>query len=316
MLNHFSTKQTNNSSIFFEWSEFEQKVKSELSFPDGCVFTSEVFSINKGIGFENVSIFVESRISNSELDELKKSGCKKILLRCAGSDMLNCEYAKSIGIKVFRVASYSPESIAEFVFALILNLARNLNHQRRLHTKLEEKRDLKSLGFSLKGKTLGIHGYGKIGRSVAHIARNGFQMKVLYFDPYYEGLTRDTRVADLSELYLRSDIVSIHVPLCSETKNLVGKKLLKNVKERFMLINTSRGGVLNSKEIKELLQSKIIDFLGVDVWRSYDDFDKDLLKENIIQTDHVAFLTEESIISILNQTLNSLAGNPSAQNII
>lgn len=230
--------------------------------------------------------------------------------------MLNCEYAKSIGIKVFRVASYSPESIAEFVFALILNLARNLNHQRRLHTKLEEKRDLKSLGFSLKGKTLGIHGYGKIGRSVAHIARNGFQMKVLYFDPYYEGLTRDTRVADLSELYLRSDIVSIHVPLCSETKNLVGKKLLKNVKERFMLINTSRGGVLNSKEIKELLQSKIIDFLGVDVWRSYDDFDKDLLKENIIQTDHVAFLTEESIISILNQTLNSLAGNPSAQNII
>lgn len=305
-------------TVFFEWSDFEQKIleQSKLNLPLNTKFFADKFNISNAIGFKNISIFVDSKITNEELLELKQAGTQKILLRCAGFNMLDCNYAKEIGIEVFRVASYSPESIAEFVFALILMLARNLNLQQELHTQFKNQRSINAMGFTLKGKTLGLHGYGKIGKEVADIARNGFKMNVQFFDPFVKDEQPDKQLNSLEELYLTSDIISIHVPLITETKGIVNAALLSNVKERFMLINTSRGEIVNSVDIENLIRSKKIDFFGTDVWQSDDKFDPDLLIDNTFQSYHVAFFTEEAVLSILNQTIENLNGSAKKENII
>ena len=197
---------------------------------------------------------------------------------------------------------------------MILSLARKHVTERKKHEKLQNGRTIESLGFTLKGKTLGLQGYGAIARDVAEIAREGFKMNILYFDPFVKESYKDTKVDSLEELYALSNIVSVHVPLVNSTRESVNKDVLSNVKDDFMLINTSRGMVLNSQDIIEFLKNGKLSFLGVDVWGSDDHFSSDLLRRNVFQTDHVAFYTEEAVKSILEQTLKSLHSNPASDN--
>ena len=305
------------NSIFFFWSDFESFVANEHNIDLSEVkLTSEKFNLKEALGFKNVSIFVDSRISEDDLVALKTNGCECLLLRCAGFNMLNVEKAKEIGLKVFRVASYSPESIAEFVFALILNLARKMNLQRRQHSTMQNGRSLDSMGFALKGRILGLHGYGKIGREVSNIARNGFGMKVHFFDPFIDKSDNDTKVLDIYELYKTSDIVSIHMPLNDETKHSVNFDLLSKAKDGIMIVNTARGGLIESEAMIKYLDSGKVSYFGTDVWGDDDKFDERLYRDNTFQADHVAFFTDEAVYSILEQTMDSLSGRPLECNIL
>lgn len=308
------------SSIFFDWHDFEQSVveKYQLQLPEGATFVTEPFSIDKALGQENVSIFVDSKISNVELDQLQQSGCQRILLRSAGFNMLDVEYAKSLGLKVFRVASYSPESIAEHVFALLLSIVRNLNVERDKHEKGINKRTIDSMGYTLQGKTMGIYGIGKIGSAVFRIAQ-GFGMKLLFFDKYVDEYEGATKLNSLKELFEQSDVVSIHVPLTDETRYSVNDEVFGCIKRKLVLVNTSRGDVVEPEAVISALDTGKLFGLGVDVWDSGDiddKFDSRLLRDNVMQTQHIAFFTEEAVQSILEQTLASLADQAAEQNVL
>jgi D-lactate dehydrogenase len=305
-------------TIFFDWHDFEQAVveKFGIDIPDDITFSENNYSLEEALGFEAVAFWPESKMEANDLNQLKENGLKKIFARSAGFNNIPFEEAKDMGIRVYRVAAYSPESIAEHTIALMLNLARKLNQQRNLHIQGSNGRTTENMGFLLHGKTLGIYGYGHIGQAVAQIARNGFGMKIKFYDPFVNEHTNDEPVENLEQLFSESDVVTVHSVLNDETRNSVNKNLFANVKDPFMLINAARGGILKSEDIIDLLDDGTISFLGVDVWGDDDKFDERLLRDNVIQTDHVAFFTEEAVKAIINQTLESWSGNPLEENIV
>lgn len=305
-------------TIHFTWGDQEDFIvnKYDLKLPEDHDTLSTPFDIEKAIGYEAVTVKVGSFIGKDEIDTLVKNGCKTIVIRCAGFDMVDVDYAVGNGIKVYRVASYSPESIAEFAITLMLALTRKIMIQRDQHARGQNGRTLKNMGLLLKGRTLGLHGYGKIARHVAKIARDGFGMQIQFYDPYFQGKSPDQQVNDLKSLYSSSDIVSIHVPLNDETKGSVNSDLFDDVPEDFMLINTSRGLVVNSGDIKQLFKKGKIQFLGVDVWNADDSYDEELLTDRSIQTDHVAFFTETAIYQQILQSIESLNGEPRTVNVL
>jgi len=305
-------------TLFFEWSDYDQAVatKHQISLSKDYDFTEEAFNLKKVTGYEAISIKSFSRISNTELEELKQNGVKTIALRIAGFNGLDVEYADKIGLKVYRVAAYSPESIAEFAMTLMLTLARKMPLNRKLQEEGKNLRSLEQMGFLMKGRKLGLHGYGKIARSLAKIARDGFGMQVSFFDPFFKGETADTRIEKIEDLYSQNQIVSVHVPLMDTTAKCVNYDLLKNCPKHFMLINTARGGVLCSDSVKKALKEGKIEFLGVDVWGDTDKMDADLLTNNSVQAHHVAFFTEEAVHSMISQAIESIEGNPRPENIL
>jgi D-lactate dehydrogenase len=305
-------------TIFFEWADYEQKVleKNQIALPEGSKCVEDTFDINLVEDQEAISIKTFSRISNADLDNLKQKGVKKIALRIAGFNMLDVDYASKIGFEVSRVAAYSPESIAEFAMALILTLARKMTLNRKLQEQGKNIRALDQMGFLLKGKKLGLHGYGKIARSLAKIARDGFGMQVSFFDPYFKGETVDKKVENLQDLYSQNQIVSVHTPLMDATAKCVNYDLLKNTPQHFMLINTSRGGVLCNDSVKKAIKEGKIEFIGVDVWGEDDAMDKELLTDKSFQSYHVAFFTEEAVYSMITQCLEAIEGKTRPENVL
>jgi len=299
------------STIFFEWAEYERSVNNEINLDfSQAELVSDRFSLDRALGKEVISIFVDSKITDDDLRKLKDAGLKKIAVRSVGTDMLNVELAKELGINVFRIASYSPESIAEHVYALLLGLVRNLNVQRELHEKEMHTRTTREMGRTLHGKTLGIYGVGRIGSIVAEIAK-GFGMQIVFFDKFVESLEGASKVGSLQELVGRIDFLSIHVPLTDETRYSINSEVLNSAKQGMILINTSRGDVVDSNALVAALDSGKLSGAGVDVWDSGvvdDRFDKRLLRDNVIQTQHVAFFTYEAVKEILEQTWQNIWG--------
>lgn len=304
--------------FFFEWADYEELIERKFNIPisDTIVKISDSYSNSWNQPCECISIKSKSILDQKSLNHLRDLGCKKILLRIAGFNNVDVEYATSLGMEVYRVAGYSPESIAEYTIMLILTLARKYNNNFQNLIDGTMTKQISQMGFLLEGKTLGLHGYGKIARHVAHIARNGFGMKIKFYDKYFDDSSVDARVDTLEQLYFESDIVSIHIPLNEETKHVVDKSLFTNVRPEFMLINTSRGEILKSNDIKELFKAGTIKYLGVDVWGADDRFDYDIQSNNSFQSYHVAFFTEEAVKSMIEQTMESLNGRPRPENIL
>lgn len=305
-------------TIFFEWSDYDQAVatKHNIQLPPDSTTTEDTFSLEAAKGYQAISIKVFSRISNQDLDTLKANGVEVIALRVAGFNMLDVEYADKIGLKVYRVAAYSPESIAEFAVTLMLALARKIPLNLKYQQQGRNARDLTQMGFLLKDRKIGLHGYGKIARATAKILRDGFGAKVSYYDPFFTAESPDTKVESLEELYSKNQIVSIHIPLMKETEKCINYSLLKNTPKHFMLINTSRGGVLCNDSVKQAMKEGKIEFLGVDVWGDNDSMDPDLLSDKTIQTYHVAFFSEEAVYSMITQAIESIMGNPRSENVL
>jgi D-lactate dehydrogenase len=305
-------------TIFFEWSDYDQAVAQShnIELPTGSTTTPDTFSLEAITDQEAISIKFFSNISNQELDRLKEKGVKIIALRVAGFNMLDVDYADKIGLKVYRVAAYSPESIAEFAVTMMLSLARKMPLNRSYQEAGRNARDLTQMGFLLKGRKIGLHGYGKIAQSTAKILRDGFGAKISYYDPFFKGESIDKKIDSLQELYSQNQIVSVHVPLMKETEKCVNAKLFKDCPENFMLINTSRGGVICRDSVKQAMKEGKIKYLGVDVWGDKDNMDPDLLTEDSIQTYHIAFFTEEAVHSMITQSIDAITGNPRPENIL
>jgi len=269
-----------------------------------------------------VCVFVNDVVNREILDELKKLSIDTVALRCAGFDQVDYQYAKSLGIRVFRVPAYSPHSVAEHTLALLLSV------NRKIHRAYNRTRDNNYsleglLGFDLYSKTIGIIGTGKIGAIVAEICR-AFGVQVLLYDKY-PNLDLAGRISaqyvDLEFLLQNSDIISLHCPLSTETYHLLNKQAFTKMKDGVIIINTARGGLIDSEALVEAIKLGKVKAAGLDVYefeREY--FFKDLSNQvvkdpllaqllsfnNVIITPHQAFFTVEALTAIAQTTIANI----------
>lgn len=272
-------------------------------------------------GFDGICIFVNDKVDATVIDALKTNGIKFIALRCAGFNNVDLKAAKAKDIKVYRVPAYSPEAVAEHAVALILTLNRKThkayNRVREGNFSLE-----KLTGFNLFGKTIGVIGTGKIGIAFCKIML-GFGCKLIAYDIIQSDYLKTLGVhyCSLDELLANADIVSLHCPLTTQTKHLINEGSINKMKQQVMLINTSRGGLLHTKDTITALKKGKIAYLGIDVYEQEQDlFFKDLSEElildddisrlltfpNVLVTAHQAFLTEEALTQIAQITLKNI----------
>lgn len=272
-------------------------------------------------GFDAICTFVNDHLTKDLLEKLAGYQVKKVALRCAGFNQVDLEAAQSQGVTICRVPAYSPEAVAEHAFALILTLS------RKTHKAYNRVRDANfSLvgltGFNLNQKTIGVIGTGSIGKAFIRIAE-GFGCKVLAYDLYpdEELQARGLAYVPLDELLAQSEIISLHCPLTEDTHHLINKKSLKLMKKGVTIINTSRGGLIHTKDAIRALKEELIGFLGIDVYEQeenlfFQNLSEEILHDeqiarlmtfpNVLITGHQAFLTHEALHEIARVTLHNL----------
>lgn len=268
-------------------------------------------------GCDAVCVFVNDMITEKVIDGLVLSGVKLIALRCAGFNNVNIEYAYG-KIHVVRVPAYSPYAVAEHAIALLLTSV------RRIHKAYNRTKDfnfsLSGLtGFDLHGKTVGVIGTGKIGKKFIDIGL-GFGMNVIAYDRYPSDDKR-IKYVSLDELWNESDVISFHCPLTEENWHMVNSESIEKMKKGVVLINTSRGALIDSAALLEGLKSRKIGAACLDVYEEesnvfFHDFsghivDDDILARlismpNVIVTSHQAFLTEEALANIADTTFKNI----------
>lgn len=315
---------------FFEIKKWEEEYVRERLKGHRISFFKESFSskfINKIKDFDCIVSFIYSDLNKDNLSKLPK--LKFIATMSTGFNHIDMEYCKNKRISVSNVPFYGANTVAEHTFALILSLSRNI------HTAIEKTRkndfSLDGLmGFDLKGKTLGVIGPGNIGQNVIKIAK-GFEMNVLSY-----GEKRDMELsrrlgfswADLDNLLKNSDIITLHVPLNNNTKNLINIRNIKLMKKGAFLINTARGEIVDTSALLYGLDKKILAGAALDVLEGEEDIKEEkellhgrlnkkdkkiynenrrLLKEkNVIITPHCAFYTKEALERILDTTIDNI----------
>ncbi len=271
-------------------------------------------------GFKAVCVFVTDKIDKKCIEKLAKIGVELIDLRSAGYNNVDINSAKSNNVKVLRVPAYSPQAVAEHAVAIIMTLNRKTH--KAYNQVRENNFSLQNLmGFNLFGKTIGIVGTGKIGRAFCNIML-GFGCKIIAFDiKENEGLkNKGVQYKTFNELLSESDIISIHCPLNTETNHLFDKKAFNKIKNGAMIINTSRGAIINSEHAIEALKKEQIGYLGIDVYENEGDlFFKDLSQtviqddvferlssfNNVLITPHQAFYTKEALTEIAKITIKN-----------
>lgn len=285
-------------------------------------------------GFSAVSCFVTDDLTQAVLEQLKQGGTRLIALRSAGFDHVDLEAAHRLGLTVTRVPTYSPYAVAEFAVGLILSLNRKIH---RAHARVREQNfSLEGLmGFDLHGCTVGIVGTGNIGSVFARIML-GFGCRVLANDPVpNENCTQlGVRYVSPVELYEQSDIVSLHCPLTKQTRHLVDDTALAAMKKGVMLINTGRGGLIDTAAVIRALKSNKIGYLGIDVYEREDllffrDLEDTIINDdvfarlqtfpNVLITGHQGFFTREGLTSIASITLDNISAfghGQSAVNVV
>jgi len=273
-------------------------------------------------GHPVICAFVNDDLRGPVIRALADHGVGLIALRCAGYNNVDLEAAKDCGLDVVRVPAYSPHAVAEHAFALISTLNRKTH---RAYARVREGNfSLGGLvGFDLFGRTLGVVGTGKIGRCTAEIAR-GFGMRVLAYDAFpNEELARQVGLeyVELDRLLERSDIVSLHAPLNPETYHLLDAERIERMKQGAMLINTSRGGLVDASALIDALKSGRIGAAGLDVYEEESEYffedrsdrviTDDLLARlitfnNVLITSHQAFLTTDALSNIATTTRDNI----------
>ncbi|HHL2560776.1 TPA: 2-hydroxyacid dehydrogenase [Yersinia enterocolitica] len=273
-------------------------------------------------GCDAVCIFVNDDACRETLENLKNVGVKFLALRCAGFNNVDLDAAKELGIPVVRVPAYSPEAVAEHTVGMMLSL------NRRIHRAYQRTRDANFsleglIGFNMHGRTAGIIGTGKIGVATMRILK-GFGMHLLAYDPYPNpaALELGAEYVDLDTLYAKSDVISLHCPMSPENHHLLNKDSFEKMKNGVMIINTSRGGLIDSTAAIDALKQQKIGSLGMDVYENerdlfFEDKSNDVIQDdvfrrlsschNVLFTGHQAFLTEEALTSISNTTLQNIA---------
>ncbi|GLU54505.1 2-hydroxyacid dehydrogenase [Dyadobacter frigoris] len=283
------------------------------------------------VGFEAVCVFVNDIIDDKTIEIISANGIKVVALRCAGFNNVDFKAAKSTNLKVVRVPAYSPESVAEHATALILTLNRKTH---KAYNRVREGNfSIENLtGFNLSGKTVGVIGTGLIGASFCKIML-GFGCKVLAYDIQKSAdlITKGVQYKNLDDVLIESDVISLHCPLNPETAHIVNAGSISKMKNGVMLINTSRGALINAQDAIEGLKTGKIGYLGIDVYEQEADLFFQDLSESVIQDDviarlisfpnvlitgHLGFFTKEALEEIATITLNNLSGFESGRELV
>jgi D-lactate dehydrogenase len=269
-----------------------------------------------------VCVFVNDRLNAETIRVLASKNIKIIALRCAGFNNVDLEAARKYGIRVCRVPAYSPEAVAEHAVAMILTLNRKTH--KAYNRVREQNFSLNGLlGFNLQGKTAGVVGTGKIGSSFCKIML-GFGVRLLAAD-----ITENEELKKLGVSYTSfdkllelSDIISLHCPLTAQSHHLIHKETLAKMKQGMMLINTSRGGLINTQDIIVALKKGQVGYLGIDVYEQeeklfFRDLSGKIIEDdeiqrlmsfpNVLITAHQAFFTREALTQIAQITLDNIA---------
>jgi len=296
-----------NESFGFELDFFDTQLRSH--------------SIQLAEGAEVVCIFVNDHCHAGIIEKLAALGVKVIALRCAGFNNVDLQAAAAHGIKVVRVPAYSPQAVAEHAVALIMTLNRKTH---KAYNRVREQNFALNglLGFDLYGKTVGVVGTGNIGQCFARIML-GFGCKVLAFDLIANKDLESLGVeyADLPNIFGKADVISLHCPLNDSTRHLINTDTLAQMKKGVMLINTSRGGLVDTKAAIQALKSGQLGSMGIDVYEQeeklfFRDLSANIIQDdtiqrlmsfpNVIITAHQAFFTQEALTQIATTTLNNV----------
>ncbi|PGH27924.1 hypothetical protein AJ80_00474 [Polytolypa hystricis UAMH7299] len=312
----FSTKPYEEAALL----AFNKDFDHELVFFKEPL-TKETVSL--AAGYPAVCTFVNDSLDAPALKLLAEGGTKLIALRCAGHDSVDLKAASANNITVMRVPAYSPYAIAEFTLGILLAQNRKIpNAWQRVQTGDFHLNGL--VGNDFHGKTVGILGTGRIGAAVARIFKLGFQCDVLANDlyPSAEMESIGVRYVDRETIFTKADVISLHCPLTKETKGLINAKTLDMMKPNVYLVNTSRGGLVDTAALADALESGRIRGAALDVYEgeralffrklSLDQIDDPLFKRliklpNFLLTGHQAFLTQEAIDAIATITLTNIS---------
>lgn len=270
-----------------------------------------------------VCIFTNDAADEAVLERLAELGVKHVALRCAGFNQVDLHAAERLGITVARVPAYSPESVAEHALALILTLNRRTH---RAYNRVREGNFALSglMGFTLHGKTIGVVGTGRIGAALVEIL-SGFGCTIVAHDPYPDAHCEalGAKYIELDEVLERSDVISLNCPLTPETQHLIDDDAIARMQPGAMLINTSRGGLIDTDALIRGLKSRQLGSVGLDVYEEEADLFFRDLSETVIQDDlfarlltfpnvlitaHQAFFTREAMESIIATTVRNLDG--------
>ena len=291
--------------LFFEIAKGEREVLSkEIKSHDVTFFEEKLTEETMGMAKDAdiISVFVKSSITKVVIDSIP--GLKFISTRSTGFDHIDTEYAKSRGIEFANVPAYGSRTVAEFAFALLLNISRKTSFIDQ-EMKTNKSPDLLSFrGFDLYEKTLGVIGTGKIGKNVVKIAK-GFGMNVIAFDTYPDDAfakENSFTYLPLNELLSKSDIVTLHTPYNKETHHIINSDTIKSFKKGSYLINTARGELVDNKALLSALDEGILAGAGLDVVEN----NVKLNHTNVVVTPHIAYSTFEAEAEILRVTIESI----------
>lgn len=267
-------------------------------------------------GTDGVVAFVNDIIDARTIDTLSELGIDLIAMRCAGYNNIDLDAARG-KMRVLRVPRYSPHAVAEHGIAMLLCLNRKL-HRAYIRTK-DFNFSLNGLtGFDLHGKTMGVIGTGKIGEEFIKICK-GFGMKILAYDPYPN--VEDIKYTDIDSICHEADIISLNCPLTKETHHIINRKTIDEMKDGAVILNTSRGALIDSEALLEGLKSKKIGGAALDVYEEesdifFEDYSDTIVKDeiltillampNVLITSHQAFLTNEALKAIATVTLENI----------
>ena len=302
---------------FFEVFDSEQEILEKFLPNNDAFYFKEKLNdknIYQAREAEIISVFTDSLIKKDVIDLLPN--LKFINTSSTGFDHIDVAYANTKGIKVCNVPAYGSETVAEFVFALILTLSRKV---REAASALKENGDFSIpkgvQGFDLNNKTLGVIGTGKIGKNVVHIAR-GFGMNVIAYDLYPDlefAKANNFIYKSLTEVLSQSDIVTLHAPYTKENHHLINKDNISKMKKGIYFINTARGELVETEALVSALRDGVIAGAGLDVLEGERGFKKGddipmLDMPNVIMTPHIAFNTKEAEARIIQTTIDNIKG--------
>ena len=269
-------------------------------------------------GYDAVCAFVSSDVSSRVIEKLDEEGIRLILMRCAGYNNVDMDAAKTHGITVLRVPGYSPEAVAEHAMALALAVNR---HIHKAYIKVRENNfALTGLtGTNFHDKTAGIVGTGKIGAAMCRIC-HGFGMKVIAYDMYPNKSLDFVEYVDLETLLKNSDLISLHCPLTDDTYHMISEYTISKMKNNVILVNTSRGGLINTADLIAGIRAKKFFGVGLDVYEEetnnvFENREDDIMETsitsrllsfpNVIVTSHQGFFTHEALLAISQTTLQN-----------
>ena len=312
---------------FFDTREYDKKFFNQENEKFGFKIDFFDFKLSRDTakltkGYEVICVFVNDIVDEKVIKILAQNGVKLLALRCSGYNNVDLRATSQCGIKVVRVPAYSPYAVAEYALSLLLTLNRKV-HRAYMRTK-EFNFSLNNLvGFTLHNKTVGVVGTGAIGRCFIKIL-SGFGLKILAYDPLPNEQFAEEfcfKYVDMNAIYKEADIISLHCPLSKDSYHLLNRKSFKRMKKNALIVNTSRGALINTEDLIFALKQSLIGGAALDVYEEESEFffkdisseiiDDDVLARlitfpNVLLTSHQAFLTEEALTQIAMTTLSSV----------